>query len=594
MLHKETFRLDIAFEHVDIRRTGTIVLGDSEAALRATLELQQNGVEDLILVTPDRSHDAYQPADSHYWHEQTLDDDLDTMDGDIVLALETEREAALSYLVTLGAEVSEREEGLYIERAADGKTVQELLLQKVKDSNIEIYERYQVLRFLVAKKHINGVFLLNRDPKEGQVSYKVLLADNVVVGTGEPTSVYSNTTYMSERSATYGLAVLAGAKVKNAAEWRFGLSVKAFPLKLTRAFMSVLPRIYSVDKDGREHDFLTTAWPLDDVCQKMLLKADHWAFDVRQIESAGAIDLLIKTEEDRGRGVFVDYRENLSHDFSLDKLTGEISRALKAAGAMQETPVERLRKLDENAYQACLANGIDLEKEPLAVHTAAGHHIGGLTIDEWWQTSFEGLYAVGEAAAVYGADHEFGKLSAGQIGAIRAARHIAEKRNKGITKNHIDRPMRDLVREFIRYAKAAVDNKGKLADEFEDELREKLNRFAMLIREKSALQSLNNTLRRAMSAFDTLRIRRIEDQGDLIHMLNTWYAQAALVFASLDLFESETSGGIGAVYYDGSTACLTEQAEEMVVQEIWLADGKFESEWRELRPLPSRLSRCDS
>lgn len=577
MLHKEQFSLDIAFEMVDIRRTGTVVLGDSEAALRTAIELKNRGVDHLILVTPDRSDDPYEPAESHFWYEATAaDEEFRTIDGDIASALVSSGHEALSYLEKLGVTVSDMPSGKMIAGDKNGKTVQALLKDEVKRLSFDVYEGYQVLRYLVSKKQVVGVFLLNSRPQKKQAVYKVLLADNVVIGTGGPTSVYLNTTYLTEKSGTYGLAILAGAKAKNAAEWRFGIAAKDAPLRVTRALLEALPRVYSVDAEGVEHDFLKDRWQPDEVMRRLQEKARHWAFDIRQKDGAGAIDLLIKKEEDRGRDVYLDYRS---------VVYGE-----------SETPLERLLAISQDAYDAFLAAGIDLKAAPLSIHLAAGHHIGGLEIDDVWQTSFEGLYAVGEAAAVYGGDHEVGKLSAGQIGAIRAATHIAETRNNGLTKNHIDRPMRELVREFIRFAKAAVDNDGQSAIEFERDLQEKLSAEASVVREKRVLQALERTLTLAYRKLDTLKIDAIEQQGTLIHTLNTLYAQSALVFSALNLFVHETGSGTGSLYLDGDEDVLNtyDEEEPLLIQEIWFEDEQFHAAWRELRPAPISLEMANA
>ena len=144
MLHKETFRLDIAFEHVDTR-TGTIVLSDSEAAFRVpwAAAKRRGGSDSRYARSIAR---AYQPADSHYWHEQTLDDDLDTMDG-IVLALETE-EAALS---PSSRSVPSERSGRTLHRAGSRRQSGAGAATSKSKTVTSRSMSYQVLRFLVAR-----------------------------------------------------------------------------------------------------------------------------------------------------------------------------------------------------------------------------------------------------------------------------------------------------------------------------------------------------------------------------------------------------------------------------------------------------------
>ena len=72
------------------------------------------------------------------------------------------------------------------------------------------------------------------------------------------------------------------------------------------------------------------------------------------------------------------------------------------------------------------SKGVDLEHEMLEIAVCAQHNNGGFTVDHWWRTNIKGIYAIGEAAGTHGVYRPGGSaLNAGQVGALRAARHIA-------------------------------------------------------------------------------------------------------------------------------------------------------------------------
>ncbi|HEX2908176.1 MAG TPA: L-aspartate oxidase [Phototrophicaceae bacterium] len=83
----------------------------------------------------------------------------------------------------------------------------------------------------------------------------------------------------------------------------------------------------------------------------------------------------------------------------------------------------------------CALYGIDATKEWIPVVPAAHYFCGGVYVDEWGQTSLEGLYAVGEVACtgLHGANRLAStSLLEGLVWGDRAARHILPRRREAV------------------------------------------------------------------------------------------------------------------------------------------------------------------
>lgn len=155
------------------------------------------------------------------------------------------------------------------------------------------------------------------------------------------------------------------------------------------------------------------------------LKGYQWPFDPAKIKGSSRIDLLVKAQTDLGRRVFLDYRQNpAGYDENL--MDAETHNHLAQCGALQATPIERLKSINAPAIELYRSHHIDLSRNPLEVRVCAQHHNGGIGVDSNWQTDIPGLYACGEAAGTFGQYRPGGTaLNSTQVGSQRAAQHIA-------------------------------------------------------------------------------------------------------------------------------------------------------------------------
>ena len=62
------------------------------------------------------------------------------------------------------------------------------------------------------------------------------------------------------------------------------------------------------------------------------------------------VDMLVKAETDHGRRVYMDFRRYPAA-FSFERLGGEARDYLTRCGAVQQTPIERLRTMNSPAIE---------------------------------------------------------------------------------------------------------------------------------------------------------------------------------------------------------------------------------------------------
>ena len=295
--------------------------------------------------------------------------------------------------------------------------------------------------------------------KTGEIT--VIGTQNVVLCTGGPSGVYENTVYPESQHGSTGLAVDAGALLCNMEEWQYGIASTDFRWNLSGTYQQVLPRYVSVGEDGAEREFLYDALGADSL-GLIFLKGYQWPFDTRKTDGSSKVDLLVSEQIKKGRRVYLDYTQNpkgLQNGFGI--LPEEAYAYLQRSGALSGTPVQRLRKMNEGAYELYLHHGIDLEKDRLRIAVCAQHCNGGVDVDENWQTRVQGLYCAGEAAGTFGVYRPGGSaLNSTQVGSLRAAEHIAKRQKRVMTEPEYETPK-------IRYGEP---NAGRILKELQREM----------------------------------------------------------------------------------------------------------------------------
>ncbi|HIZ36057.1 MAG TPA: FAD-binding protein [Candidatus Ruania gallistercoris] len=466
--------LTIDGRDVPVVTANTVVVGTGSAGFCAADRLWELGQPDVVMVTDKVGAGASRNAgsDKQTYYKLTLSGpDGDSvhemaktlfsggaMDGDNALAEAALSARAFLRLCDLGVPFPQNRYGEFIGYKTDhdprrratsvgpytSRSMVQQLEKKVARNGTPIYDNCRVVDLIVrgegAEAEIAGLLVLRTDvPHDGQRSpYLLLRCANIVYATGGPAGIYATRVFPNGQWGASGAAYRAGVHGKNVTEWQFGLASIKPRWNVSGTYMQVVPRFISTDEDGNdEREFLTESIPdYGRLMSLVFLKGYQWPFDVRKArDGSSLIDLLVYRETVlRGRRVFLDFRSNpVQAEFDPSALAPEAHEYLEKAGVLFGTPIERLRAMNEPAYQFYLEKNpqVDLETEMLEVDVCAQHNNGGLLVDAWWQSNVAGFFPVGEAGGAHGVYRPGGSaLNSGQVGATRAAQFISARRTQ--------------------------------------------------------------------------------------------------------------------------------------------------------------------
>ena len=476
-IHHEPIPFEIDGLAVPVVTANTVVVGTGSAGYCAADRLHDLGQSDIVMVADKIGAGASRNAgsDKQTYYKLTLsggDDDSvhemantlfagGAMDGDNALA-----EAALSargflHLVDLGVPFPQNRYGEFIGYKTDhdprrratsvgpytSRSMVTQLEKKVQRDGTRIFDECRVVDVITTtddegNRTVAGLLVLRTNvphagPEAGKESpYLLFRCTNIVYATGGPAGMYATRVFPNGQWGASGAAYRAGVHGKNLTEWQFGLASTKPRWNVSGTYMQVIPRFVSFDKDGGdEREFLSEAIPdYGRLMSLVFLKGYQWPFDIRKArDGSSLIDLLVYRETVlRGRTVYLDFRSNpVQAEFDPSALSPEAFTYLEKAGVLFGTPIERLRTMNEPAYQFYLDKNpyVDLEKDLLEVDVCAQHNNGGLVVDAWWQSNVAGFFPVGEAGGAHGVYRPGGAaLNSGQVGATRAAQFIAAQR----------------------------------------------------------------------------------------------------------------------------------------------------------------------
>ena len=366
------------------------------------------------------------------------------VDGDTALCEAACSARAFSYLCELGVPFPHTEYGEYVGYKTDhdpyaratsagpltSKFMTEALSRRADQLDVTILNGLYVTRVLTDENGVVGLSCLNLKTRQ----MENIACAHVVLATGGPAGIYSNSVYPVCHNGASGLAVTAGASMQNLTEWQYGLASIAPRWNVSGTYVQVLPRLISVDDEGVEREFLLDVFgDVYTALSMLFLKGYQWPFDSkRAITGSSVIDLAVYRETVlRGRRVYLDYRTNPFglDTIDFDRLDDEAKAYLVAADACFGTPIERLAHMNQPAIELYSSKGVDITREPLEIALCAQHCNGGVAVDANWQTAVAGLYAVGEVAGTHGVARPGGSaLNSGQVGALRASAHIAKSK----------------------------------------------------------------------------------------------------------------------------------------------------------------------
>jgi len=339
----------------------------------------------------------------------------------------------------------------------------------IRRYGIEIFDNKEMVEFLKSEDRIIGIVAIDSKSLSKDVfGINVFYCDNLVLAAGGPGELYETSVYPRGQVGIHGLAFKAGLAGENLTESQFGLASTKFRWNVSGTYMQVIPRIFSTDANGGdEREFLTSFFPtMSKMATNIFLKGYQWPFDPQRIEGlqSSLIDILVFNENQKGRRVFMDFlhnpigSKNMS-EFKIEDLESEALNYLKAAGAIQKLPIERLEHMNMPAIDIYKEHDIDLYSEPLEISVCSQHNNGGFAINRWWESNIKRTFVIGEMAGSHGIKRPGGSaLNAGQVGASRVAEYIANV--------YGDKISGDLVDES--QIKKAIDRVSKLCNSNSD------------------------------------------------------------------------------------------------------------------------------
>ena len=572
-----------------------VIVGSGAAAYNAAVTLSEQGMspDTFAILTEGRTDGTSRNTGSDkqtYYKLGLCGDGADSVhdmardlfapgcvDGDIALV-----EAALSvpcflHLCRLGVPFPTNAYGEYVGYKTDhdpraratsagpltSKMMTECLEAEFNRRGLRLFDRLMVIEIVTESSGVCGLLALDRDAEDGTDPLVTVYCRTVIWATGGPAGVYADTVYPVGHTGCNGVPFRAGVPGKNLTEWQFGLASVDPRWNVSGTYMQVLPRLVSVDPDGTEHEFLSEYIPdAGRALSLLFLKGYQWPFDSRRArDGSSVVDLLVYRETKlRGRKVYLDYTKNPCgfDDIPYDALSDEAQDYLKKAGACFGRPVERLRHMNEPAYNLYLSLGTDLEKDYLEIALCAQHNNGGLDVDMWWRTKIPGLLACGECAGTHGVYRPGGSaLNAGQVGSTRAAVYAAARKMPPLRpaeRDRVEQVYQAVYREIcsISVPKPERDNTEKLLRSF----RESMSAGAGAIREKEAIEKALSSRQFFLQIFtQSVCAHGTEGLVRAFRLYDTLTEQIMILSAMKDQIRNGVRSRGSAIYTDPEGEC---------------------------------------
>jgi len=443
------------------------------------------------------------------------------------------------------------------------KYMTEALEQAVAEKNVPLLDHLRVIRILTDENGVTGVACVST--LSGEVS--VFQCNHVILATGGPALVYQNSVYPESQSGATGLAIEAGAEIANGEEWQYGIASTSFRWNLSGSYQQVLPRYVSVDEKGIEREFLYDALG-EESLGLIFLKGYQWPFDTAKLTASSQIDLLVAREIKLGRKVYLDFRQNpkgLEQGFKI--LPEEAFRYLSKSKILFGTPIERLKKMNLGAFCLYEDHGIDLGSQLLPIAVCAQHCNGGVAVDAHWQSTVDGLYAVGEAAGTFGVYRPGGSaLNSTQVGSLRAAEHIAARMPRHPSEPSYSLPL----------LRKGPSNVAKTLRSVQKEM----SQWADFDRNLAKMEELVKKLRHLRDHFfEILQVESAREHADLFRLYDTVVTQCTLLSAMI--YSGKELGSHGSALVDGQNPKASAPRNHRTVTK------KDCSEFQPITPLPN-------
>ena len=569
-------------------RIQALVVGSGAAGLRAAIELQRQGISVLVAtMSAYGGTSACSGSDKQTLHTAgtsnrgdhiaNLARDIGSggcMDHDQEYVEAAGSFAAFGVLQYLGLPLPTDRFGAVLRYQTDHDTVGratscgprtsrlmvQVLAQEAVRLGIGFRRKCEAVQLLTLAGKCVGVVAIDRDHTCNANGLCVILAGTTVLATGGPGELYRDSVYPRHCYGSLGMALEAGVTTCNLTESQFGIGTRRqeFPWNLSGTYMQVVPRIFSRDAAGTEHNFLGDYFrTTQELASNIFRKGYQWPFHATRMldYKSSLVDLAIAEETRQGRTVYLDFLRNAKAvpgdvPFELTRLDDDARDYLVNNDALQATPLARLQRMNPLAIELYRMHGVDITVDPLPFAVNHQHMNGGIQIDSEGQTSMPGLYALGEVAGTHGVTRPGGAaLNAGQVMGMRVARHIAWAKPTLPTTSTAD--IETQTQTAVSLASSALGRVGGLdPSSVRDEIQQRMSDHAGFLCHTSDVAG-------ALTAAKSLR-QRIATQGftissparsaEVFRWLHMALASEA-VLTALDHYIADGGGSRGARAY---------------------------------------------
>jgi len=630
--HPSTDLLTIEGFEIPVTKIDVLIVGAGAAGLNAALHLHALGIEKILLVTESLSLSTSRNAgsDKQTYYKLSLagqaPDSVAQMAADLVaggcvhgdIAL---IEAATSvreffHLVELGVPFPHDEYGRYAGYRTDNdprqrasstgpwtsRNMVDCLLNAVLEKGIPVEEGKLAARLLTRmlkeQTQCLGAILVDLEKDGSPESVSVVLAGDVIWAGGGLGDLFPHSVYPEGLGCGLGVPILAGAVTQNMTEMQFGIASLAPRWNLSGSYQQVIPSYLSTNSSGQdEQPFLEGAFPSPrEQARAVFRKGYEWPFDARKLISGGSsrVDELVLEETLKGRRVWLDFtRDPLERNGVFDPglLPDEARSYLTASDCLLPCPAKRLDRMNRPAVERYIQAGKDISRDRIEIRVSSQHLNGGIRGDLWWQSSLLHLYVVGEANGSHGVSRPGGSaLNAGQIGGLRAALHIANRKDKPEPLKRVE-TVTGQVRNFLADVGKTLRPQGALSPQ---EVADHTRRFALKaagpIREPllagSGLELARHRWDQLVDGQVTFGERPLWERLRLEALILTFWT----VLSSVSEYVEKGGGSRGGFVIQGQGSDSTWLPEDASFREQILEtrfNGQdFSATWRPVRPLP--------
>ena len=593
----------------------TLVIGTGCAGYGAADCLFDKGITDIAVLSDNRVAGTSRNAgsDKQTFYKMSLSGDEGdcpvfmaqtlfdggAMDGDTALVEATTSVKAFMKLEGLGVSFPQNEYGEFVGYKTDhdpysrassvgpytSKEMTEALEKSVMRKGIPILSGYQVIKLSVEGDKITGVYAIQIDNLEDDYGLVFFSCENVIMATGGPAIIYKDSVFPVSHTGASSLMLEAGVRFANAAEWQYGLASTKFRWNLSGTYQQVLPRYYSVDEDGQEHEFLNDYYenPLEAV-NNCFLKGYQWPFDSKKADQSSRIDLLVHQETSvKKRRVFMDFTRNpsiLDH-CDLSQISEEAYTYLKNSDALQKLPIQRLLAMNPKAYDLYIDHNINLAKEPLEIAVCAQHNNGGAEVDTNYQTNIQGVFAAGECACTLGIIRPGGTaLNSSQVAGIRIAEYLAKQKSVYVPALP-DNAECDSIRNYIQ------------ASQGNSTIREYRKKMQSIMTDYFAFKRDIDTMEKTLPSFyDAYANQSKENQWERLTEIPALFKNRDMLITQMAYAESILHSGVhagsrgGALVFKGGNEVPENTDYRNIKIQTTYNNGQISMTQRPIRPIP--------